>query len=156
MEGISTEKAPAASVVVPHFVVAAFGFLILSVLIFLSTDTFYGHFFQPKLIAITHVAALGWVTMIIFGALFQLIPVVFETALFSERLAKVNLWIFVLGIVGMVYAFWTGSFESILPWASILTFLALILFSINVLMSVRNTTKRNYSSKLIKTSIFWW
>lgn len=155
MEGISTERAPSASVVVPHFVAASIGFLVLSFLILFSTETFFGHFFQPKLFAITHIAALGWVTMIIFGALYQLIPVVFETALFSERLAKVNLWIFIAGITGMTYAFWTGGFENILPWVSILSFLALILFSINVLMSVRNSTKRNYSAKFIKTSIFW-
>jgi metal-sulfur cluster biosynthetic enzyme len=155
MEGVSTDKTPASNVVIPHFVVAAFGFLILSVLILLSTETFFGHYYQPRLFAITHVAALGWVTMIIFGALYQLIPVVFETALFSERLARINLWLFVTGIIGMTYAFLTGGFDGILAWASILTFIALILFSINVLMSVRNSTKRNYSAKFIKTSIFW-
>ncbi|KAA3631027.1 MAG: hypothetical protein DWQ02_17005, partial [Bacteroidetes bacterium] len=76
MEGVSTDKAPAAGVVVPHFAIAAFGFLFLSLTVFLSAEMFFGHFYQPRLLAITHIAALGWVTMIIIGALYQLIPVV--------------------------------------------------------------------------------
>ena len=155
MNGISTERAPSANVVVPHFLTGAIVFLILSILILSSTDIFFGHFYHPKLLAITHLTALGWVTMIIFGALYQLIPVVFETSLYSEKIARINLPIFLLGILGMAYAFWSSSFTSWLPWASALTALALILFAINVLLSVRTAAKKNYSARFIVSAVVW-
>ena len=155
MEGVSTDKAPSASVVVPHFVVGALGFLTLSVLILRSSASFLGHYYQPELLVITHIAALGWVTMIIFGALYQLIPVVFETALFSEAMAKINLWAFTLGVVLLVYAFGTNSLGALLSWASALTFLSLIMFAVNILLSVRKATRQNYSSRFIVTAVFW-
>ncbi len=155
MEGVNTDKAPSAGVVVPHFIVAAIGFFLLSILVFTSSNDFLGHFYQSRLLAITHLAALGWVTMIIFGALYQLIPVVFETALYSERIAKINLWFFLTGLVMMVVTFWTGGDTVWLIWSAIITFIALILFSINVLLSIWGAAGRNYSSRFIATAILW-
>ncbi|MCP3931712.1 MAG: DUF59 domain-containing protein [Bacteroidetes bacterium] len=155
MEGLTTEKAPSISVVLPHFVVGALFFLLLGVLLFLSDVSFTGHYFQPHILAITHITALGWGTMIIFGALYQLIPVIFGTSLYSERLAKVNLWLFVAGILALVYSFWNAGFTTILTYSSILVFITLGLFIFNILMSFRGTEKRNYSSRFIITSFFW-
>jgi cbb3-type cytochrome oxidase subunit 1 len=71
-------------IVVTHYVAAAFCFLILSFMMLLSVKAFIGHYFHPQILAITHMAALGWGTMIILGASYQLIPVVLETELYSQ------------------------------------------------------------------------
>ena len=155
MQGLATENAPAPSVVVPHFIFAAISFLVLSIMVLLSGDSFTGYFFQPHLLAITHVAALGWGTMIIFGALYQLIPVIFETSLYSEKLAKFTFWLFGLGIIFLVYAFWTSGFVSTLPHAAGTVFIALLIFIFNVFMSIRKAEKRNIKSMFIGAAAFW-
>jgi hypothetical protein len=40
--------------------------------------TLAGHYYQPRLLALTHVIALGWITLAILGATYQLVPVVIE------------------------------------------------------------------------------
>ncbi|MCP5063330.1 MAG: hypothetical protein GY936_12820, partial [Ignavibacteriae bacterium] len=114
-----------------------------------------GPYFDGKLIAITHIAILGWATMIIFGALYQLIPIVFETALFSETLAKINFWIFAISISSLSYSFWVNAFSTLLIYASILLLISLLLFITNVLMTHKNSKKKNIQSRYIITAIYW-
>ena len=155
MQGLATENAPSLGVVVPHFIFAAISFLVLSILVLLSGNSFTGYFFDPHLLAITHVAALGWGTMIIFGALYQLIPVIFETSLYSEAMAKFTFWLFGLGIIFMVYAFWVNEFVTILPYAASIVFIALLLFVINVFMSIKKAEKKNIKIMFIGAAAFW-
>ena len=155
MQGLATDNAPSPGVVVPHFVFAAISFFTLGLLMLFSGNYFLGYFFQPQLLAITHAAALGWGTMIIFGALYQLIPVIFETALFSEKLAKVTFWLCGIGIIFLVYSFWTGGFSSTLPYASSLVFIALSMFITNVILSIKKAEKKNIKSLFIGAATLW-
>ena len=155
MQGLATDNAPSPGVVVPHFVFAAISFFTLGLLMLFSGNYFLGYFFQPQLLAITHAAALGWGTMIIFGALYQLIPVIFETALFSEKLAKVTFWLCGIGIIFLVYSFWTGGFSSTLPYASSLVFIALSMFITNVILSIKKAEKKNIKSLFIGAAKLW-
>jgi len=83
MNGLNSNNAPDASVVKPHFIFGAISLLILAVMIIMADTALLGPYFDSKIIAITHMAVLGWAIMIVFGALYQLVPVVFETSLFS-------------------------------------------------------------------------
>ena len=78
MNGLKTTNAPHSSVVIPHFVFGGICFLLLAILIILEDTSLLAAYFNTKIIAITHMAVLGWATMIIFGALYQLIPVVLK------------------------------------------------------------------------------
>jgi len=155
MQGLATDNAPSPNVVVPHFIYAAISFLVLTILVIFSGSSFNGYFFQPDLLAITHVAALGWGTMVIFGALYQLIPVIFETALYSEKLARITFWTFGLGVISIVYAFWMGEFVTTLPLAAILVFIGLGLFIFNVLMSIKKAEKKNIKTLFIGAATLW-
>lgn len=155
MNGLKTNNAPDSSVVVPHFVFGAINLLILAVLIILAGENLFEAYFNSKIIAITHVAVLGWATMIVFGALYQLIPIVFETKLYSEKLAKFTFWISVLSILFLTYSFWVGAFSTLLVYAAILMFISILLFVVNVLLSYKNAALKNNSSKFIITAVFW-
>ncbi len=155
MQGLATDNAPSPKVVVPHFLYAAISFLILSIMVMLSGSSFTGYFFQPNLLAITHVAALGWGTMIIFGALYQLIPVIFETSLYSEKMAHTTFWMFGVGIILMVFAFWTIDFTLLLPIAGVIVFTALLIFTVNVFLSFQKSEKKNIKSLFIGASAIW-
>ncbi|QKJ98531.1 MAG: hypothetical protein HND40_02605 [Ignavibacteriota bacterium] len=82
---IVSAYSPPFRIVSKYFVTAISSFVLLNLFLLLNHSYIVGHHFTPKILAITHIATLGWITMIIFGALFQLIPVVLEVKLFSEN-----------------------------------------------------------------------
>ncbi len=155
MIGLSTERSPSTKVVAPHFIAAALGVLILSILVFLSSNDFIGHFYTPHILTIVHIAALSWGTMIIIGSLYQLIPVVFETKLYSEKLAIFNFWLFVISISLFAYSFWSSKLLELMPYSSSLIFISVWLFTINIILSYTSANKKDISARFIITGIFW-
>ena len=155
MIGLSTERSPATKVVAPHFIAAALALFILSVLVFLSSNDFIGHFYTPHILTVVHIAALSWGTMIIIGSLYQLIPVVFETKLFSERLAIFNFWLFVISISLFAYSFWSSKLLELMPYSSSMIFVSVWLFTINIILSYSKANKKDLSARFIITAIFW-
>lgn len=155
MEGLKTNNAPHSSVVVPHFIFGAIALLVVAILFLLSYASLINVYFNTKLVAITHVAVLGWATIIIFGALYQLIPVVFETKLYSEKLAKFTCWFTGINVLFFSYSFWIGSYTKLLPIASIGMFFALLLFVVNLLLTYKTSKIKNWSSKFIISAISW-
>jgi cytochrome c oxidase cbb3-type subunit I/II len=72
--------------------------------------------FTDWTVAHVHVGALGWNGFITFGALYWLIPRIFNTPLHSKKLAANHFWIGTLGII--LYAipmYWAG-FSQALMW----------------------------------------
>lgn len=155
MIGLSTQKAPSISVVLPHYIYGAVAFFVLTLLILLSSQSFIGHYFQPHLLTMTHIAALGWGTMIIFGALYQLLPVVLEVGLYSEKLAKITFWLFGSGIILLAYFFWNFSVGLSLQIAASVVFIAILLFVINIVQTVRKAVKWTIETDFITTAVMW-
>lgn len=155
MNGLNTNNAPQPSVVIPHFVFGALSLLLIAVLLVLADTALLGSYFNNKIVAITHMAVLGWGTMIVFGALYQLIPVVFETAIFSEKLAKITFWVSGASVLFLSYSMWIGDYIGLLPYAASAMFLSLLLFVINVILSFKNAKLKNIKSIFVITAVFW-
>jgi len=71
--------------------------------------------FTDWTIAHVHVGALGWNGFLTFGILYWLIPRLFNTKLYSARLANAHFWIGTLGII--LYAvpmYWAGIMQSLM------------------------------------------
>ena len=65
------------------------------------------------IIAHVHVGALGWNGMLTFGILYWLIPRIFNTPLYSKKLANNHFWLGTLGIVFYaVPMYWAGFTQS--------------------------------------------
>ncbi len=65
------------------------------------------------IIAHVHVGALGWNGMLTFGILYWLIPRIFNTKLYSKKLAANHFWLATLGIVFYVVPlYWAGFTQS--------------------------------------------
>ena len=155
MSNLQTANAPSPKIVIPHFVAGGIAFFVVAILLALSTTELLTAYYNNKLIAITHIVILGWASMIVFGALYQLIPVVYETSLYSEKLAKVTFWMFLVSVSSLSYSFWIVSYTNLLFYSSILMFLSLLLFIINLHLTYKKTSKRNIQSKFINTGIYW-
>jgi len=144
-----------AGAVIPYYLTGAIAFVIVAFLCLLSADSFFGHYFQPRLLAITHIAALGWGSMVIFGALFQFLPVLLEVRLFSEKLSKITFWLMLVGVPILAYSFWTFSIGITLQISSLIIILAILLFGINIYKTAKQTAKWNIAADFIVTSLGW-
>ena len=151
----NTDKAPSPHVVVPHYIAAAGGFMVLGLLLILFREDLLGNYFHPHLFALTHVAVLGWMTMIIIGALYQLVPVILNTPLFSESIAKWTFWIFLTGIIGLTIGFGMSSFTVIVPLFASITYIGLMTFSYNIIKSIGRASTFNMSAQFVISSVFW-
>jgi len=155
MQQVASKNAPSPSLVIPHFAAGAFLWLMAIVLIAIYPDSFSQHYFSPKLLAITHLVVLGWISMIIFGALYQLIPVILEVKLFSEKLAQISFYTLILGTLLLSYSFWSSQLKTTLHVAVAFLLIAIVLFAINVFFTATKAEKQSIEKKFIITSITW-
>lgn len=133
MTNLSIGKAPENFAVLPFYGSAAAFFLILSVLLFFSADKLSTHYFNPGILAVVHLAALGWGTMIIFGAAYQLLPVICEKDLFSSVLALISYFFLTSGLILLTYTFWVFQTGWLMITGGTLIVVAAILYTVNVI-----------------------
>ncbi|HRH47725.1 MAG TPA: cytochrome-c oxidase, cbb3-type subunit I [Panacibacter sp.] len=74
--------------------------------------------FTDWIIAHVHVGALGWNGFLTFGILYWLIPRIFNTQLYSKKLANTHFWIGTVGIVLYVVPMYWAGFTQALMWKS--------------------------------------
>src|SRR5690554_1991877 len=120
------------SAVLPFYGAGTLFFLALTVLMFLAADSFKEHFFNQYTLALVHTAALGWGTMIIFGAAYQLMPVIFEEELYSSKLAFISFWFLLIGAISLIGSFWFFQVGFFMIVGGSLILIAVILYNLNV------------------------
>lgn len=146
---------PLYKIVSTHYLIAGLFFLVLAGMFLFSLEALSGHYFQPKILAMTHTAALGWGSMIIFGALYQLLPVILETKLYSIKLAWASITFFVPGIILLVYCFWIFDPGMYMQIAGVLVFIAIVLFNLNVFFTVKHKKQESIFQEFIITACLW-
>jgi hypothetical protein len=156
MNQIASQNAPSPTVVVPHFIFGGLTLLITALLIVFHPEAFTQHFFNAPLLSITHLLALGWITMIIFGALYQLLTVIMEVKLYSEFLAKFSFVFLAVGTVLLGAAFWRLSFGLLMLVAATFVVLSVTSFLINVLLTAKTSQKKIIERTFIICSAFWF
>jgi len=67
-------------------------------------------------IAHVHGGALGWVGFMVFGMVYWLVPRLYQTPLYSKKLATVHFWIATIGIVLYVVSMWAAGITQGLMW----------------------------------------
>ncbi len=66
-----------------------------------------------------HSGALGWVGMVSLGAMYYLIPRLFNRELYSVKLAETHFWIATIGIVLYITAMWISGVMQGLMWRAV-------------------------------------
>lgn len=111
-----------------------------------------GHYYHPRLLAFTHIVALGWITLAIMGSSYQLILVVLGRPLWSERLARGQLAALAAGIMGMVGHFWIGRWES-MAWAAALVGAGALSHVVNVGLTLRGLGTWTFTARALAVSL---
>jgi len=142
-------------VVLPFYLYAAVAFFAGTVLLLLSATSITAHYFHPHTLAITHLMALGWGTMIILGAGHQLVPVLIEGKLYSNRLAYTSFVLAGIGIPLLVYGLYIFNMGWPAKWGGRLIFLAIIAYLINLAVSITKSKHRNVHAVFVLTATIW-
>ena len=84
----AARSGPSPLVPLAYLTCAASAFLAAALGIGWLAPDLASHYYQPRVLALTHTVTLGWITLAIMGASYQLIPIVLERPVWSERLAR--------------------------------------------------------------------
>jgi hypothetical protein len=87
-------------------------------------DLLRGSFYDPHLLAFVHVNTLGLIGAVVFGASYQMLPIVLQTPLAAPRLARVSWWVYLAGLVSFVLGLGHGP-TALMGLGGSLTFLAI-------------------------------
>ncbi|AZI66827.1 hypothetical protein EIB71_03665 [Kaistella daneshvariae] len=155
MAHINIGKAPGNGAVLPFYATGAVMFLVLCVLMLFSPETFTKHYFTPHLLTMVHIAALGWGTMVIFGAAHQLLPVICEQDLYSEKLAAFVWYTLTLGMILLVTNFWKLTVGWLMIFGGSLVVFSVILYLFNVVQTTRICTKYSIQKLYVLSSAIW-
>ncbi len=142
-------------VVLPFYIYAAISFLVATVLLLFNTDVFQLHYFHPHTLAITHIMALGWGTMIILGASHQLLPVLIEGKLDSKPLAYVTFIFTAIGIPFLVAGFYLFHTGWVMQFGAVFVNIGVICYLINVLTSIYESEKHDVHAWYIGAASIW-
>jgi len=111
--------------------------------------------YHQHVIAATHLVVLGFICTVVMGAMYQLVPVALETKLYSERLAKWQFVIHVIGFVGMVWMFNVWNMKQVGHFGSALA-LGVGLFVYNLARTLWRVPKWNIVATAITAALVWF
>ncbi len=140
--------APSVTLPLRYLVAATVAFAVAALGLPWLSGELAGHYYHPRLLALTHTVTLGWITLTIMGASYQLIPIVLERPLWSERLARWQFVGLVAGIVGMVGHFFIGQWSGLL-WGAGLVVAGSVTHVVNVALTVRGLRRWTFTARLV-------
>jgi len=148
---ISKEFAPPFGLIAPFFVAGVvFYFLSMAGILFFEPSF---HHTQLNVAGWVHLFMLGFVMMVIFGAMAQLVPVVLETGHFSIDWYYLIFPLLLVGVVLLVSGFWLNPI--LLSFGGLLVFLAMVIFSIEVFLTSKKSSLESFTLKAVKISNFF-
>ena len=145
MFNISKGSAPPFSLIAPFFMLGTFFYLVSSLLL-PSFEANINHL-DLKLVSWIHLFLLGYVMMIIFGAMAQLIPVVLEVEHFSIDFYHLIWPLLGVGTILMTFAFKYA--PTTLSFGAILVMLAMVIFIIETMLTLRKKREVLLTTKTI-------
>lgn len=148
MFSIGKDFAPPLKLISPYFKIGVTFYLLAMVALLSFSSTFI---YQEMAVAgWVHLFLLGFVMVIIFGAMAQLIPVVLEVGHAIVDLYYVILPLLVVGMLGMIFGFWVN--PALLSYGGLLVLVAMITFAIEAFATLKKTKIRTLTVKTVAVS----
>ena len=147
MTNITTDFAPPFKLIVPYFIIGTIFYLLSTLLIF-GFDINEISYLDSSVLSWVHLFLLGFVMMVIFGAMAQLIPVVLEVGHWAVELFYIIWPLLLIGTLLMVFGFYSSS--ALLPFGGTIVLVAMSIFSLNVFITLK---KCESFSLVVKTVV---
>lgn len=148
MRAVSSDFAPPLKLISPFFRAGVVFYLLsMAALLFFKPDFAYA---QIDVAGWVHLFLLGFVMMVIFGAMAQLVPVVLESGHAVVDVYYVIFPLLLIGTVGMIVGFWMV--PGLLPYGGLLVLTAMIIFAVENVATLKKTTISTLTIDTVKWS----
>jgi len=155
MMKISQDFAPPFKLIAPFFIIGSL-FYFLSSLFLFSFDASHLSFSDANVIGYVHLFLLGFVMMIIFGAMAQLVPVVLEVGHFGVELFYAIWPLLLIGTLLMVFGFLYS--PALLPYGGVVVLISMMIFVGEIFLTIAKVEKLTLvmSSVLISNTFLFF
>jgi hypothetical protein len=143
---VSQDFAPPFKLIAPYFIIGAIFLCISSVLLF-GFDVSELSNINNTTLSWVHLFLLGFVMMVIFGAMAQLVPVVLEVGHFAVDLYYIIYPLLFIGTILMAYGFLNS--PALLPYGGVIVLISLSIFIFETFLTIKKQKKLN----LVMTSV---
>jgi len=148
MRQISSDFAPPLKLIAPFFKFGVIYYLIaMAALLFFTPDFAYA---QTDIAGWVHLFLLGFVMMVIFGAMAQLVPVILESGHAVVDVYYVIMPLLGIGTAVMVTGFWLS--PVLLPYGGLLVLISMLIFAIENFATLKKTALRTLTVSTVKWS----
>lgn len=130
-----------------------FYLLLLSLLPFFIEDI-RGYELLPQNIGLVHLFLVGFVMSVIFGSLYQLLPVALEAPMFSKDFSYIQAFLHFISVSLFVFGFIWGHYE-LVRYGSLLLFISMMIFAINATLTLFKNRNNEVQTRYIIASIFF-
>jgi hypothetical protein len=138
-----------------RFVLLGMGCFVAGIaLLVLRPDLLATYHYNQYVVAVTHLFVLGWICSVIMGAMYQLVPVALEASLHSERLARWQFLLHLVGVGGMVAMFWVWDIKHVLYFGAVFG-LGALLFIYNIARTLARIPRWNVIAVGIASALCW-
>ena len=152
MQGLSLDQAPPYETPLFYYMIGVFYLILFSLSLLIYGQTTEDRFYYES-IAITHILTLGFFTHIMFGSLFQMVPVIIgESYKNVEPRAKMILISLNIGIVSFV-SFFLFDIKIFMHIAMLFLVTTIIYFSIYSFLTIYKTVDKNQTVKTFLTAL---
>ncbi|MEA3554785.1 MAG: hypothetical protein U9R39_10365 [Campylobacterota bacterium] len=143
---ISQDFAPPFKLIAPYFIIGAI-FFVISIALLFGFDISNLSSMDNTTLSWVHIFLLGFVMMVIFGAMAQLVPVVLEVGHFAVELYYIIYPLLLSGTILMGYGFLAS--PALLPYGGIVVLISLLIFVLETFLTIKKVKKFN----LVMTSV---
>jgi hypothetical protein len=137
---VSTDFAPPFKLIAPYFKIGA-TFFVISVVMLFGFDISNLSSIDTLTLSWVHIFLLGFVMMMIFGAMAQLVPVVLEVGHAAIDLYYVIYPLLLIGTILMGYGF--SNVPQVLPYGGIVVLISLLIFVFETFLTIKKVQKFN-------------
>ncbi len=151
-KNLATDMAPPFILVAHYFIAGAIFYAVTAFLLPFYANEVSGYFLSSSIASLMHLYLLGFVMMTIFGAMYQLVPVVLEIPIFSKDFAYIQFYMFVGGILMFTSGLADENLTQILPYGAMLMYLSMLIFVANIFLTYKNILRWDIVAKFILVS----
>jgi len=155
MFSISQDFAPPFKLISPFFILGGVFYLLASVyILFFTADNLFLQ--DTKVLSLVHLYLLGFVMMVIFGAMAQLVPVVLEVGHSAVELFYAIWPLLGIGTLLMVIGFL--GYPALLPYGGTVVLISMMIFVREILTTIKKVKKFSLviSSVLISNTFLFF
>jgi hypothetical protein len=151
---ITAANAPSASLPLRFIIAGLLALGIAGAWLVVNPSLITEYHYGPQPVAFTHLVLLGFGLSVVMGVLYQLGPVALDVKLYSERLARFQSWLHLIGVPGMVCMFLKWDFKQIGHFGSVFG-IGVILFVYNMARTLARIPRWTPIAFGIATGIGW-